>query len=103
MEDGTDRTGLQTHFSQFGDPGDLSGWHHQPFVVTPDPELGAPPDIVFLGYSSRDIVYPYIEHENPLLILTVVSAHIGQRPVGLHYDGDPVQLRMTRVKDVTGH
>ena len=36
-------------------------------------------------------------------VLAVVPSHVGQRPIGLHDDRDPVQLRVPGVKNVTRH
>ncbi len=94
---------LQTHFSQPGDPGNLGSRYDEPLVVALYPDLGALPDIVLFGHTCCGIVYPYIQHKNALFILAVVSAYVGQRPVGLHYDRDPVQLRVPRVKNVSRH
>ncbi len=72
-------------------------------VVAPDSELGALSDILLPSPTcSPGIVHPDIQHEHPAFILAVVTAHVCQRPVGFHYDRDPVQLRVTRVKNVTG-
>ena len=37
------------------------------------------------------------------LVLTVEPAHVGRGPVRLEHDGDPVQLLVPRMKDVSGH
>lgn len=88
--------------SQFGDAGDLVGWYNQMLMIAPDPELGTLPDVLLPGPTSRrGIVDPDIQHEHTALILAIVPTHIGQRPRGLDHNGDPVQLPVTRMKNVT--
>jgi hypothetical protein len=72
-------------------------------VVAPDAEFCTLADILFLGPAHRRIVHPNIQHVHPTLILAVITAHIRQGAVRLDHDGNPVQFRMTRVKDVTRH
>lgn len=95
---------LPGRLSEARDSRNLRGRHDQAFVITPDPELGALTDILLLGPGfRRGVVHPDIQDEQAAFILTVVASHVGQRPVGLDHDGDSVQLRVTRVKDVTRH
>ena len=98
------RRDLLRSVSQLGDAGDLVGRDYEALVVGPDPELGAFPDVLVPGSATRGgIMDPDVEHEHPPLVLAVVAAHIGQRARGLDHNRDPVQLGVSRVKNVARH
>ena len=73
-------------------------------VIAADTEAGAPLQVFIPRSAARCIVVnPDVQHVHTPLILAVVAAHIGFRPCGFHDDGDPVQLSVARMKDVTPH
>jgi hypothetical protein len=102
--EGDSKAPLSSHCSKSCDPDDLSNRNDQMFVVAADAELGTPPDVLLLGRASRrGIVHSDIQQMHPALILAVVPAHIGQGPLGLEHDRDPVQLCVPRMENVTRH
>jgi hypothetical protein len=73
-------------------------------VVGANPELGTPPDVLIpRPIPLASIMNPNIKHVHAGLVLAVVAAYVRQRPLGLQDDGDPVQLLVARMKDVTRH
>ena len=75
-------------------------------MVRPNPELGRPRQIlVSRRRTRRRVVHSHIVHDDPSLILTIETTDIGARTICLQHDGDPMQLVMPRVEDVSrpGH
>jgi hypothetical protein len=65
-----------------------------------DPELCAPPQVLIPRPASPRVVHAHIEQVYARLVLRIESADIGQRTAGLDHYGDPVQLVVSRVKNV---
>ena len=65
-----------------------------------DPELCAPSHVFVLRPTGRRVVHAHVEQMHTGLVLRVEPADIGQRAAGLDHHGDPVQLVVSRVKDV---
>lgn len=73
-------------------------------VLGANSELGGPPKKLLPGRGTYGgVVNSHIVHQDAPLILTVEAADVGQRTLRLEYDGDPVQLLVSRVKDVPRH
>lgn len=69
-------------------------------------ELGRTRQVLVSGRGTRRrVVHSNIVQDDPPLILTIEATDIGARTVRLQHDGDPMQLVMPRVKNVSrpGH
>ena len=63
-------------------------------------ELCAPPEVFVPRPARHRVVNSHVEQVYTRLVLRVEPADIRERAAGLDYDGDPVQLVVSRVKDV---
>jgi hypothetical protein len=92
---------LGLDLDQFDDPRDFPSRNHEMRPLGTDAEPCASSDIIVLRPTGRRVVHPHVQQVHTRLVLGVESADIGQRAAGLHYHGDPVQLVVPRVKDVS--
>ena len=75
-------------------------------MLRPNTELGRTRQIlVSRRRTRRRVVHAHIVHDDAPLILTIETTDIGARTVRLQHDGNPMQLLMARVEDVSrpGH
>jgi hypothetical protein len=72
-------------------------------VLDPYAEPGALRDVVFLCAANPGVMDASIQQVYPMLILAVVTPDIRSRAVRLDNHGDPMELGMPWVEDMTGH
>jgi hypothetical protein len=73
-------------------------------VVAPDSELGALPDVLFLGkVACQGVMDAYVQEVYACCVLTVITSHVRMGPVGFEYHGDAVEFRMAGVEDMATH
>ena len=72
-------------------------------MIGSDTVPGTLAHVLVSGASRRAIVHPDIKHVHAARVFAVVPPDVRQWSIGLDYNGNPMQLRVARVKYVPGH
>jgi hypothetical protein len=72
-------------------------------VLGPNPELGALAQVLFLRSTRLLVMNPNVEHVDAVLILGIEASDVRPRAPGLDDHGDPVELGVSWMKDVSRH
>ena len=73
-------------------------------MLRADSELRAAPEkLLPRRRTRRRIVHTDVVHQHTTMVLAVEAAYVGTRAVRFEHDGNPVQLVVSLMKDVSGH
>lgn len=70
-------------------------------VLGSNPELGAPPEVLFLWSTGLLVMNTNVEHVDAAFVFIVKAPDVRPGPFGLDYDGDTVELGVSWMKDVS--